>query len=110
MPETAAKRYQNYQAFTFELPEGVTLDTLLQGQLVAVAKNAEGKIIDATGMQLAPVLDALYATGEEGAQNEMLGAVVSGSAATFKLWAPTAKMFHFTFTMIASRKLVMPLA
>jgi len=91
MPEGVAKRYGNYKAFAFTLPEGVTLDTLLQGQLVVVAKNAEGKIIDATGMQLAPVLDAVYATGDEGAQTETLGAVVNGSAATFKLWAPTAK-------------------
>ena len=91
MPETADKRHQNYQAFGFELPEGVTLDALLQGQLVVVAKNTEGKVIDATGMQLASVLDAVYATGDTGAQNETLGAVVNGSAATFKLWAPTAK-------------------
>ncbi|WP_051090307.1 pullulanase-type alpha-1,6-glucosidase [Psychromonas ossibalaenae] len=91
MPEGVAKRYENYKAFAFELPDGVTLDTLLQGQLVVTAKNAEGRIIDATGMQLAPGLDAVYATGETGAQNETMGAVVNGSDATFNLWAPTAK-------------------
>ncbi len=91
MPEGVAKRYENYKAFGFELPEGIDEATLISGQLVLIAKNAEGKIIDATGIQLAPALDAVYATGDTGAQNETLGAVVSGTAATFKLWAPTAK-------------------
>jgi len=91
MPAGVAKRYGNYKALDFTLPEGVALDTLLQGQLVVLAKDAEGKVISATGVQLAPVLDAVYATGDTGAQKETLGAVVNGTAATFKLWAPTAK-------------------
>lgn len=93
MPESAAKRYQSdYTAFTFELPEDVTLDTLIQGQLVLVAKDAEGAVFDATGMQLAHGLDAVYANAEtDPANSEVLGAVVTGDATTFKLWAPTAK-------------------
>jgi pullulanase len=91
MPAGTAKRYDNYKAFGFELPDGMDEATLISGQLVLVAKNAEGKVIDATGIQLAPALDAVYATGDTGAQNEMLGAVVTGDSTVFRLWAPTAK-------------------
>lgn len=93
MPTTAAKRFINYKAFQFEMPANTTITTadFISGQLVLVAKNAKGKIIEATGVQLAPALDAIYATGEMGAQKEELGALVNGSSATFKLWAPTAK-------------------
>ncbi|WP_413699885.1 pullulanase-associated domain-containing protein [Psychromonas sp. KJ10-10] len=85
-----AKRYSDYAGFTFSLPEGISIDTLVNGQLVLVAKNAQGQVFDATGVQLAPGLDAVYAISE-GAQNEALGAIVSGNGASFKLWAPTAK-------------------
>ncbi|WP_369434386.1 pullulanase-type alpha-1,6-glucosidase [Psychromonas sp. MME1] len=93
MPEGAAKRYAEYKAFGFAIPQDSSLTDaeLISGQLVLVAKNAEGKVFDATGVQLAPALDAVYATGDEGAQKETLGAIVTGSDATFKVWAPTAK-------------------
>ncbi|PKG40449.1 pullulanase-type alpha-1,6-glucosidase [Psychromonas sp. Urea-02u-13] len=90
-PDGVAKRYESYQFFGFELPENLNETRLMSGQLVLVAKNAEGRIYDATGVQLAPALDVVYATGEAGAQHEALGAIVSGTDATFKLWAPTAK-------------------
>ncbi|WP_022941931.1 pullulanase-type alpha-1,6-glucosidase [Psychromonas hadalis] len=93
MPETVAKRYQSgYKAFTYTLPEGITLDTLIQGQLVLVAKNAQGAVFDATGMQLAHGLDAVYANAQtDAAKDETFGADVTGNTTTFKLWAPTAK-------------------
>ncbi|MFT6985393.1 MAG: pullulanase [Psychromonas sp.] len=92
MPAGVAKRYESYKAFSFTLPDGVTIDTLVQGQLVVVAKNTEGKVFDATGVQLAPALDAVYANAvTDPAKDETLGAVVNGTAAMFKLWAPTAK-------------------
>ena len=37
MPESTDQRYQGYQAYTFDLPDDLTLTTLLQGQMVLVA-------------------------------------------------------------------------
>ncbi|WP_299662234.1 pullulanase-type alpha-1,6-glucosidase [uncultured Psychromonas sp.] len=93
LPANASKRYNNYRAFEFTIPDEITLpiDTLVSGQLVLVAKNTKGTILEVTGVQLAPALDAIYATGDTGAQTEQLGAIVNGDSTTFKLWAPTAK-------------------
>ncbi|WP_037072189.1 pullulanase-type alpha-1,6-glucosidase [Psychromonas arctica] len=93
LPSNTSKRYNNYRAFEFTIPADLTLpiDTLVSGQLVLVAKNAKGTILEVTGVQLAPALDTIYATGDTGAQTEQLGAIVNGDSTTFKLWAPTAK-------------------
>lgn len=93
MPESVTKRYQSgYKAMTFSLPDGVPLDTLIQGQLVLVAKNAQGEVFDATGIQLAHGLDAVYANAQtDAAKDETFGAIVAGNSTTFSLWAPTAK-------------------
>lgn len=65
---------------------------LLKGQIVLVAYNANDEIISATEVQSAGVLDSVYASEEAGdAMSEELGAIVEGSSATFKLWAPTAQ-------------------
>ncbi len=57
---------------------------LLTGQVVVVAVNGDGDRVDATGLQIAGVLDDLYAT------DEALGVVWDGNVPTLKLWAPTA--------------------
>ncbi|KXF81525.1 pullulanase-type alpha-1,6-glucosidase [Enterovibrio coralii] len=66
--------------------------SLLKGQLVAVAKNAEGRIVSATQVQFAGVLDTLYV--ENGTANDdslMYGATVTTGKTAFRLWAPTAQ-------------------
>lgn len=72
LPSNTSKRYNNYRAFEFTIPADLTLpiDTLVSGQLVLVAKNAKGTILEVTGVQLAPALDTIYATGDTGAQTE----------------------------------------
>jgi pullulanase-type alpha-1,6-glucosidase len=58
---------------------------LLTGQVAVVAVNDRGERVDATGLQLAGVLDDLYAT------DETLGVVWDGNVPTLRLWAPTAR-------------------
>ncbi len=65
--------------------DGAMVPVLLTGQLAVVAVNDEGDRVDATGLQLAGVLDDLYAT------DQALGVVWDGNVPTLKLWAPTAK-------------------
>jgi pullulanase-type alpha-1,6-glucosidase len=58
---------------------------LLKGQLAVSVKNAQGELLDATGLQLAGVLDALYTF--DGA----LGVTFAGGVPTLRVWAPTAR-------------------
>lgn len=68
------------------------LRTILKSQIVLAAYRSDGGIIAATEVQSAGVLDAVFADEAGGnAIGEQLGAIVSGSDATFKFWAPTAK-------------------
>ncbi|HNU06067.1 MAG TPA: DUF3372 domain-containing protein, partial [Anaerolineae bacterium] len=60
---------------------------LLKGQ-VAVASYGGGARVDATGVQIQSVLDALYATS---AKTQTLGVTYSGAIPTVRVWAPTAK-------------------
>ncbi len=79
------------QAATINLTDA-ELRSILKSQLVIVAYNAEGNIISSTQVQTAGVLDAVFADASTGnAVSAELGAVVSGSDADFKLWAPTAQ-------------------
>ena len=57
--------------------------------LHAVALDADGRVLDATGLQIAGALDAVFAPA---ARDEKLGARVEGGSTRFALWAPTATL------------------
>lgn len=63
------------------------LASLLTGE-VAIVQSANGIAVDGTQLQLAPVLDSLYAAN---AQSAVLGLSFAANVPTFKVWAPTAK-------------------
>ncbi len=75
-------------------PEGVDVETLLKGELIAIASNDEGKLLEATQIQIAGALDAVFAVD---AKDETLGAILGEDGTTFRLWAPTAKSVHVKF-------------
>lgn len=60
---------------------------LLRGQLVLVREDNDGNVVEATTLQHAGALDALYADAAAGAA---LGVSIDGAATRFALWAPTA--------------------
>ncbi|WP_299013425.1 pullulanase-type alpha-1,6-glucosidase [uncultured Photobacterium sp.] len=70
---------------------------ILKGQLIAVARDAAGKPMMITKVQIPGVLDALYTGGkaseeDRNADLETLGAVVDEAGnVTFAVWAPTAQ-------------------
>ena len=64
------------------------LPQLLQGQLLLVQEDADGRVLDATHVQHPGALDVLYA--EADGDRAPLGAVPGGGATWFRLWAPTA--------------------
>jgi pullulanase-type alpha-1,6-glucosidase len=60
---------------------------LLTGQLAVAAYDADGKLLDATGVQLPGVLDDVYA----GATHARLGPAWDHGRPSLAVWAPTAK-------------------
>ena len=57
----------------------------VMSQLVVVAYDADDRVIDATEVQTAGILDMLFAYNGE------LGSTLDGRGVSFKLWAPTAQ-------------------
>ena len=70
---------------TADLPH---LQQLHRGQLVLVQEDADGRVRQATALQVAGALDDLYARAERVPD---LGAIAGAGRSTFKLWAPTAQ-------------------
>jgi pullulanase len=91
LPAALAERFRFIGAgprLQLPLAQAERLPILLQGQVWLVAEDAQGHVLDATGLQLPGALDDRYAPA---AQAIPLGAVVGPSGATFSLWAPTAR-------------------
>ncbi|WP_374683964.1 pullulanase-type alpha-1,6-glucosidase [Streptomyces sp. TBY4] len=77
-----------YAAYSIDPRDRDRVREALRGQLVASARAANGAVLAATGVQLAGVLDDLYATG---AQKAALGPVFKDGRPTLSVWAPTAQ-------------------
>ncbi|MFF5443485.1 pullulanase-type alpha-1,6-glucosidase [Streptomyces sp. NPDC012888] len=75
----------SYRAFTVDPRDRERVREALRGQLVATARAANGAVLAATGVQLAGVLDDLYAT------RAALGPVFARTGVTLSVWAPTAQ-------------------
>ncbi|WP_420716841.1 pullulanase-type alpha-1,6-glucosidase [Streptomyces sp. H27-H5] len=75
----------SYAAFTVDARDRDRVREALRGQLVASARAANGAVLAATGVQLAGVLDDLYAN------TTPLGPVFKDGRPTLSVWAPTAR-------------------
>ncbi|MFF4641665.1 pullulanase-type alpha-1,6-glucosidase [Streptomyces sp. NPDC001389] len=78
----------SYSAFTVDPRDRDRVREALRGQLVASARAANGAVLAATGVQLAGVLDDLYA---DHAKSTPLGPVFKDGRPTLSVWAPTAR-------------------
>ena len=89
-PELAARHAWLGEGALLSLPAAALhrLPQLLRAQTLLVQEGADGRVLQATSLQPAGVLDDLYAAAE---QVEDLGLRVGPQAAGFKLWAPTAR-------------------
>ncbi len=74
-----------YTAYSVDPRDRDRVREALRGQLVASARAANGAVLAATGVQLAGVLDDLYAT------TAALGPVFKDGRPTLSVWAPTAQ-------------------
>jgi pullulanase-type alpha-1,6-glucosidase len=74
-----------YTAFKINPNDFRRIPEAVKGQLAIISRDEQGKVVDATGVQIPGVLDALYTyTGP-------LGVTFDRSIPTLRLWAPTAK-------------------
>ncbi|MET0403340.1 MAG: pullulanase-type alpha-1,6-glucosidase, partial [Cystobacter sp.] len=88
LPPQIAERFPHLRGLTVLRVANADLfrvKDLLKGQMALSLKDAEGKLLNATGVQLPLALDALYAN------DEALGVSWAEGVPTFKLWAPTAR-------------------
>ncbi len=86
--EGLARRFPHLaQLFAYRL-EGVDVarvKALLKDQLAVSATDAEGRLLDATSLQIPGVIDALYAYAGP------LGVSFENGAPVLRVWAPTAR-------------------
>jgi pullulanase len=88
LPAAVQAKYPGATVLKVVTPFAPTLlASLLTGE-VAIVQSANGTAVDGTQLQLAPVLDSLYAAN---AQSAVLGLSFAANVPTFKVWAPTAK-------------------
>jgi pullulanase-type alpha-1,6-glucosidase len=87
LPAETRQRFPHLADYAALQVPATDAGALLTGQVAFAAYDAQGRLADATGMQIPGVLDDLYA----GAVDEQLGPVWQGSRPSLALWAPTAK-------------------
>ncbi|GAA1591311.1 pullulanase-type alpha-1,6-glucosidase [Actinoplanes couchii] len=87
LSEAQRKKFPHlWQYDAFKLDRSAVTD-ILRGEVVVAELAADGKLIAATGVQLAGVLDDVYRS----AASATLGPVVDGRKASVAVWAPTAR-------------------
>jgi pullulanase len=69
---------------------------LIKQQLVVAGYDADGKLLEATLVQTAKALDALYTVGESDANEAMLGVHYNNNTIDVSVWAPTANDMMIT--------------
>ena len=72
------------------VPARDDIEALIRGQVAVTARLPNGRVLDASGVQLAHLLDALYAD----ASRATLGVSWNHGVPTLRVWAPTAHQVH----------------
>jgi pullulanase len=78
-------QFRDYAVLRVPETDADLLSEILKGQIAVLARNLDGRAVDATGVQIPGVLDDLYQY--EGP----LGVAFDGDIPTLRLWAPTAQ-------------------
>ncbi|MBA4384711.1 MAG: DUF3372 domain-containing protein [Anaerolinea sp.] len=73
-----------FSAFKIAQADFSKIPDLLKGQLAVIVRDNKGKVVDATGIQIAGVLDATYSYSGK------LGVEFNDETPILRLWAPTA--------------------
>lgn len=73
-----------YTTFKIESPDVEQIREALKGQIAILARDQNGKVVEATGVQIPGVLDSVYS------YDGPLGVTFDKSIPTLRVWAPTA--------------------
>jgi pullulanase len=108
LPEPVVKQFAYLEAgIRLALPTTETaqqqgaLRQLMRQQIVLVQEDSSGKVIRATEVQAARLLDELFANAENSAS---LGVQLKNNQTTFRLWAPTAKQVYLCLDLSLASK------
>ena len=104
--ETQAKFPHLAEQTAFSLSDDIDLAELVTGQVALALYDSEGQLKDATGLQLAGMLDDQFSFDGK------LGAMVNDSHIGVRLWAPTArsvKLHVFTDPQSKTADMVVPM-
>ncbi|MFC3500241.1 pullulanase-type alpha-1,6-glucosidase [Micromonospora krabiensis] len=74
-------------AFALDRGDLARVPDALRGQLLVTERDAQGRLLAATGVQIPGVLDDVYAR----AVDARLGPIFAGRVPTLSVWAPTAR-------------------
>ncbi|HET7477193.1 MAG TPA: pullulanase-type alpha-1,6-glucosidase [Dermatophilaceae bacterium] len=91
LPASVVQRHPElagYVALRLDRATAQRVGGILKGQVAVGMYDDLGRLMDATGVQIAPVLDSLYAAS---AGTRGYGVSWSGSRPSFRVWAPTAQ-------------------
>ena len=87
MPDALVARMPHLAGFVaLSVPADLDAGEVARGQVAVMAHQASGRLVNASGVQLAHLLDEIYAAAGQAA----LGASWSDGRPTLRVWAPTA--------------------
>lgn len=84
-------RYSALETFEANSADGAKAKQMLTGKLLAIAYADDNSVLAATYVQTPRVIDDLYTSDANDADEAQLGLIYSSSDITAKLWAPTAQ-------------------
>ena len=84
-------RYRDLATFEATAPDREKAKGMLTGKLLAIAYDSDNVVLEATYVQTPRVLDHLYTSSNNDANEAKLGLSYTASDITTTLWAPTAK-------------------
>jgi len=73
-------------AVLLDVPAGLDVPDVLRGQVAVTVRQRNGRLVNASGLQLAGVLDDVFADAVRAA----LGVTWAGGVPTLRVWSPTA--------------------
>lgn len=84
-------RYDDLAAFTSSSADKAKAKSMLTGKLLAISYASDDSLIAATYVQTPRILDALYTSASDDANEADLGIIYSNDEINANLWAPTAQ-------------------
>ncbi len=88
LPEPLRRRHPHLsEHLALEVPPGLDVSEVLRGQVAVIVQHSSGRLVSASGLRVAGVLDALHPD----AARATLGATWVAGVPTVRVWAPTAQ-------------------